>query len=127
VWSLEYSIYEHVLTTTVDLFRQIDTRCAGLKIGHGELLVAELLGGPGDFLRAFRERSHDSSVSSDGAIFMQRCGMSEHDILPPAVTVRGAQTLMKRLCEQAEIDVEDGYLKLHGARQGLGDLLPGIG
>jgi integrase len=30
---------------------------------------------------------------------------------------------MKRLCEQAEIDVEGGYLKPHGARRGLGDLL----
>ncbi len=49
--------------------------------------------------------------------------LREHDISPPAVTVRGARTLMKRLCEQAEIDVEGGYLKPHGARRGLGDLL----
>lgn len=49
--------------------------------------------------------------------------LREHDVVPPAITVRGARSLMKRLCEQAEIDVGGEYLKPHGARRGLGDLL----
>ncbi len=28
---------------------------------------------------------------------------------------------MQTLCEEAEIDIEEDYLKLHGARRGLGD------
>lgn len=49
--------------------------------------------------------------------------LREYDVVPPAITVRGARSLMKRLCERAEIDVDGEYLKLHGARRGLGDLL----
>lgn len=49
--------------------------------------------------------------------------LREYDISPPAITVRGARMLMERLCERADIDVEGGYLKPHGARRGLGDLL----
>jgi integrase len=30
---------------------------------------------------------------------------------------------MQRLTEKAGIEVKEGYLKLHGARRGLGDLL----
>jgi len=30
---------------------------------------------------------------------------------------------MERLCEEADVDVDGEYLKPHGARRGLGDLL----
>lgn len=47
----------------------------------------------------------------------------DHDITPPALTTSGARKVMQRLTEAADIDVEDEYLKLHGGRRGLGDLL----
>lgn len=49
--------------------------------------------------------------------------LREHNVVPPAITVRGARSLMQRLCEAADIDVDGGYLKPHGARRGLGDAL----
>ncbi|MFC6939125.1 hypothetical protein ACFQE8_03995 [Salinirubellus sp. GCM10025818] len=45
-----------------------------------------------------------------------------HSLTPPALTTGGARQVL-RLTEKAGIEVEEGYLKLHGARRGLGDLL----
>lgn len=45
----------------------------------------------------------------------------EYNIAPPAITVNGMRTHVKQLCEQAEIHIDGEYLKLHGARRGLGD------
>ncbi|MFC7009949.1 tyrosine-type recombinase/integrase [Halalkalicoccus salilacus] len=52
--------------------------------------------------------------------------LREYQITPPAITTTGARSVMKRLCEAAEIDVctppeGPGYLQLHGARRGIGD------
>lgn len=47
--------------------------------------------------------------------------LREHEVVPPAITVRGARSLLKRRCDDAGIDGE--YLKPHGARRGLGDRL----
>ena len=52
--------------------------------------------------------------------------LREYQITPPAITTTGAQSVMKRLCEAAGIDVPTppegpGYLQLHGARRGIGD------
>lgn len=52
--------------------------------------------------------------------------LREYRIVPPAITTAGARSVMKRLCEAAEIDVPappegPGYLQLHGARRGIGD------
>jgi integrase len=47
--------------------------------------------------------------------------LCKYEIAPPAVTVNGMRTHMQTLCEQADIDIEGEYLKLHGARRGLGD------
>jgi integrase len=44
-------------------------------------------------------------------------------LTPPALTTGGARQVMKCLTEKAGIEVEEGYLKLHGGRRGLGDLL----
>jgi len=49
--------------------------------------------------------------------------LREHDVAPPALTVRGARALMQRLCDEAGVDVDGGYLKPHGGRRGLGDTL----
>jgi integrase len=46
-----------------------------------------------------------------------------HQLTPPSLTTAGARSLMRRLTEEADIDVEEGYLQLHGGRRGLGDLL----
>lgn len=52
--------------------------------------------------------------------------LREYCITPPAITTTGARSVMKRLCEAAELDIPTppegaGYLQLHGARRGIGD------
>ena len=52
--------------------------------------------------------------------------LREYQIVPPAITTTDARSVMKRLCEAANIDVltppeGPGYLQLHGARRGIGD------
>ena len=42
-------------------------------------------------------------------------------IAPPAITTEGARSILKRLCEAAEIDVGGDYLTPRGARPGLGE------
>jgi integrase len=59
-------------------------------------------------------------AETDGGIWAL---LRTHDITPPALTTSGARKVMQRLTEQAGIEVEEGYLTLHGARRGLGDLL----
>jgi site-specific recombinase XerC len=46
--------------------------------------------------------------------------LREHDVVPPTLSTNGARNLMKRLCEDADLDVDGDYLKPHGARRGLG-------
>jgi integrase len=47
--------------------------------------------------------------------------LHDFEIAPPAVTVNGMRSQMQTLCEHAGIDIDGEYLKLHGARRGLGD------
>lgn len=47
----------------------------------------------------------------------------EHDLSPSSLTTNGARDLLQRFCEDAGIDVEEDYLKPHGARRGLGEKL----
>lgn len=42
---------------------------------------------------------------------------------PPSITVDGVRGVMERLCEEARIDIDGEYLKPHGGRRGVGDLL----
>jgi integrase len=44
-------------------------------------------------------------------------------ILPPPLTTLGARSVMQQLTGEANLDVDGEYLKLHGGRRGLGDLL----
>lgn len=46
-----------------------------------------------------------------------------HGLSQPAMTTAGARSLMRRLTDEAEIEVEEGYLQLHGARRGVGRVL----
>lgn len=45
----------------------------------------------------------------------------EYNIAPPALTIAGARTIMKRLCNGSGITIDGDYLKPHGARRGIGD------
>ena len=49
----------------------------------------------------------------------------DHDFVPPALTTNGGRTVMRRVCEEAEIvlDGEHDYLTPHGGRRGAGDVL----
>lgn len=46
--------------------------------------------------------------------------LREHEIAPPALSKNGARSLMNRLCEAADVDIDGEYLKPHGGRRGLG-------
>lgn len=49
--------------------------------------------------------------------------LREFNIVPPSITTDGARSIMKRLSQEADLDVDGEYLKPHGARRGLGDQL----
>ncbi|CAM3024435.1 tyrosine-type recombinase/integrase [Halobacterium salinarum] len=51
--------------------------------------------------------------------------LREYEVAPPALTTEGARTLLQRLCEQGDVDIDGDYLKPHGGRRGLGDELYG--
>jgi integrase len=48
-----------------------------------------------------------------------------HDAAPPALTTNGGRTVMRQVCDEAEIDFdgEHDYLTPHGGRRGAGDVL----
>ncbi|WP_306055603.1 hypothetical protein [Natronococcus wangiae] len=43
----------------------------------------------------------------------------KHRVVPPSLSSNGGRSVLKRLCDDAEIDVEGDYLKPHGARRGV--------
>jgi len=45
------------------------------------------------------------------------------EVVPPALSTNGGRTVMKRLCEDADIDIDGEYLKPHGGRRGAGETL----
>lgn len=50
-------------------------------------------------------------------------GVQEYEVILPAISTEGARSVMKRLCDEADLVVEGEYLKPHGARRSLGDEL----
>ena len=48
-----------------------------------------------------------------------------HEFVPPALTTNGGRTVMRRVCDEAEIalDGDHDYLTPHGGRRGAGDIL----
>jgi integrase len=60
----------------------------------------------------------DIEVTLEAATSMEV--LREHGIAPPAVSKNGARSLMKRLCDAADVDIDGEYLKPHGGRRGLG-------
>ncbi|MFC4440455.1 MULTISPECIES: tyrosine-type recombinase/integrase [Natrialbaceae] len=45
----------------------------------------------------------------------------KHGVVPPSLSTNGGRSVLKRLCDDAEIDVDGDYLKPHGARRGVGE------
>jgi len=63
----------------------------------------------------------DIDSALDGSSSMEL--LREQGIAPPALSKNGARSLMRRLCETAEIDIDGEYLKPHGGRRGFGSEL----
>jgi site-specific recombinase XerD len=75
--------------------------------------------------RAVREQlAHEGVPDDEIEAILERNDIDlvfrEHDVVPPTLSTNGARNLMKRLCEDADLDVDGDYLKPHGARRGLG-------
>jgi integrase len=49
--------------------------------------------------------------------------LRDNDLVPPSISKNGARSVMQRLCERADLDIDGEYLKPHGARRGLGHQL----
>jgi hypothetical protein len=49
----------------------------------------------------------------------------EYDVVPPSMTTGAGRHVLKRLCDQAGIELDDDhdYLMPHGARRGAGEVL----
>lgn len=47
--------------------------------------------------------------------------LHKYEIAPPAVSKNRGRSVMKRLCEAADIDIDGEYLKPHDGRRGLGN------
>ena len=69
--------------------------------------------------RGWDDEAIESALDDATAIELLR----EHEIAPPPLSKNGARSLMKRLCESADIDIDGEYLKPHGGRRGLGSEL----
>lgn len=66
--------------------------------------------------RGWAESDVEGARSGETSMALLR----EHGIAPPALSKNGARSLMKRLCESAEIHIDGEYLKPHGGRRGFG-------
>ncbi|WP_254533984.1 tyrosine-type recombinase/integrase [Natrinema gelatinilyticum] len=51
--------------------------------------------------------------------------LREYELTPPSINTDGARRIMRRLCEDADIGLDDkhGYLAPHGGRRGAGEVL----
>lgn len=51
--------------------------------------------------------------------------LREYELTPPSINTDGARRTMRRLCDEAELDLEDkhGYLAPHGGRRGAGEVM----
>ena len=67
--------------------------------------------------RGLGESAIEERLDSATAVEVAR----EEAIVLPAITTEGARSILRRLCEDAGIDLEDGALTPRGARLGVGD------
>lgn len=49
--------------------------------------------------------------------------LRDHEETPPSLSTNGGRSVLKRLCEEAELDIDGEYLKPHGARRGVGEAI----
>jgi integrase len=59
--------------------------------------------------------------SCDGETALDYCKIA--GVEPPALSTNGARSVLKRLCEAADIEIDGEYLKPHGGRRGVGERL----
>lgn len=74
-------------------------------------------------LKAFEERGDVSKTNVLDNLLRER------EVAPPSISKEGARRVMKRLTDEANIELENGheYLKPHGARRELGAELYALG
>ncbi|WP_306061181.1 tyrosine-type recombinase/integrase [Natronococcus wangiae] len=61
----------------------------------------------------------DADPSEGEPLELQR----QHGVVPPSLSTNGGRSVLKRLCDDAEIDGDGDYLKPHGARRGVGEAI----
>ncbi|WP_255171051.1 tyrosine-type recombinase/integrase [Natrononativus amylolyticus] len=66
-------------------------------------------------------RAVPDGIDADGADVLEL--LRKRGVSPPSLSTNGGRSVLKRLCESAEIDVDGGYLKPHGARRGVGEAI----
>jgi len=71
---------------------------------------------------AVREQVENPDAKLDAADSVDDV-IREHEVVVPAITTHGARTLLKRLCDDADLSIDGDYLKPHGGRRGLGHTL----
>ena len=49
--------------------------------------------------------------------------LRECKTVPPSLSANGGRSVLKRLCEAAELEIDSDYLKPHGARRGVGEAI----
>lgn len=49
--------------------------------------------------------------------------LREFEKTPPSLSTNGGRSILKRLCEAADIEIDGEYLKPHGARRGVGETI----
>ena len=51
--------------------------------------------------------------------------LREYELVPPSIRTDGARRIMRRLCEDADLELDDrhGYLAPHGGRRGAGEVM----
>lgn len=67
----------------------------------------------------YRNLPDEADSSAGEPLELQR----KHGVVPPSLSANGSRSVLKRLCNGAEIDVDGEYLKPHGARRGVGEAI----
>ncbi|WP_407075639.1 hypothetical protein [Natronococcus wangiae] len=61
----------------------------------------------------------DADPSEGGPLELQR----QHGVVSPLLSTNGGRSVLKRLCDEADLNVDGEYLKPHGARRGVGEAI----
>jgi len=47
----------------------------------------------------------------------------KHGVVPPSLSTNGGRSVLKRLCDEVDLEIDGEYLKPHGARRGVGEAI----